>query len=64
MLLLLRRTLNDEVTFCAFQMIRELKTPEKRRRKRRACQRKKSSYKQKRARKYKERRIAYTRELV
>jgi len=64
LLLLLRRTLNDSVTYCAFEMIRELKTAEKRRRKRLACERKESSYKQKLARKYKERRIAYTRELV
>ena len=50
MLLLLRRTLNDAVTFCAFEMIRELKTAEKRGRKRRAFERKESSYKQKLAR--------------
>jgi hypothetical protein len=64
MLLVLRRTFNDAVTFCAFEMIPELKAAEKRRRKRRACERKESSYKQKLARIYKERRIAYTRELV
>jgi hypothetical protein len=64
MLLLLRGKLNNAVTFCAFETIRELKRAEKRRRKRRACERKETSYKQKVLRKYKERRIAHTRELV